>query len=394
MSRQILHVDMDAFYASVEQRDAPALRGQPVIVGGSGRRGVVATCSYEARRFGVRSAMPTAEARRRCPDGVFLPPRMAHYQAESARIFEIFQRFTPQIEGLSLDEAFLDVTASQRALGPAWAQARRLKQMVQSETGLPCTVGLAGNKLLAKLASELGKPDGLRRIDPGQAQPLLAALPLERLWTVGAKTAERLREQGFETIGDLQQADLALLQRCLGPRAAALQQLALGIDERPVQVDRPEVSIGAEETLEEDLRQLPAAQAWLMRLVEKAAGRLRAAGLDAAVIQLKLRTPPFHTETRQHRLQPPRHDTAGLYREAEALLGRWWSDQSRPVLRLLGVSLTVDRGARQASLFDAPTERVGDDRLDQLEDRSKARFGGAGLRRARGLRKAPDGSED
>lgn len=385
MARQILHVDMDAFYASVEQRDDPSLRGRPVIVGGSGRRGVVATCSYEARRFGVRSAMPTAEARRRCPEGVYLAPRMAHYQAESARIFAVFERYTPQIEGLSLDEAFLDVTASQKALGPAWSQARRLKAEVLAELGLPCTVGLASNKLLAKLASELGKPDGLRRIEDGQARALLAALPVERLWTVGAKTAEQLRAAGLRNIGDLQQAEPSRLQRLLGPRGALLQRLALGIDERPVEASREAVSVGAEETLEVDLQTLAEAQALLMRLIEKAAGRLRQLDRDASVVQLKLRVPPFQTHSRQHRLQPARRDTAGLYREAEALLAEWWRQQRCPALRLLGVSLNVAAAAAQDSLFGPAQPGLADARLDALEDRIKARFGWAGLRRARGL---------
>ncbi len=382
---------MDAFYASVEQRDDPTLRGRPVIVGGLGRRGVVATASYEARKFGVRSAMPTAEALRRCPDGVYLVPRMAVYQAVSAQIFEIFDEFTPQIEGLSLDEAFLDVTASQRALGTAWQLARQIKSRVSDRTGLPCTVGLAHNKLLAKLASELGKPDGLKRIDPAVAQALLAALPVERLWTVGKHTAAQLHAAGLVSVGDIQRVPHEQLQRVLGPRAATLKQLALGIDERAVECNRQEQSVGAEETVEEDLNDLAAAQALLMRLVERAAARLRHAGLQAGVVQLKLRTPPFHTETRQHRLQPPRADTGGLYREAQALLERWWHDQPKRKLRLLGVSLGVATEQRQAGLFDQLPQPEADDKLlASLEDRINARFGKEGLRRARGMSKGTE----
>jgi DNA polymerase-4 len=389
--RQILHIDMDAFYASVEQRDDPALRGRPVVVGGLGRRGVVATASYEARRFGVRSAMPTAEALRRCPDGVYLLPRMPVYQTVSAQIFEIFNEFTPEVEGLSLDEAFLDVTASQRALGPAWELARLLKSRVSERTGLPCTVGLAQNKLLAKLASELGKPDGLKRIDADQAQAVLAALPVERLWTVGKHTAAQLHAAGLLSVGDIQRAPHQRLQRVLGSRAATLKQLALGMDERAVVRSQQEQSVGAEETVEEDLTDLTAAQALLMRLVERAAGRLRKAGLEASVIQLKLRTPPFHTETRQHRLQPPRADTGGLYREAQALLQRWWHDQPGRKLRLLGVSLAVSTEQRQSGLFDQQPQPDDDEkRLASLEDQINARFGNGGLRRARGLPKAEE----
>ena len=378
--RAILHVDMDAFYAAVEQRDDPQLRGLPVIVGGTGRRGVVATASYEARRFGVGSAMPTAQARERCPDGIFLPPRMARYAEVSAQIFCIFREFSPEVEGLSLDEAFIDVSASRKLLGTPMAMAQALKEKIRQRCQLACTVGVASNKLLAKLASGLGKPDGIRQITADQASAVIAVLPIQQLWTVGERTAERLQAAGIHRIGDLQQASATTLHRLLGPRGESLRRLALGLDERPVVVDREEKSIGAEETFERDLSSLDQALTMLMRLTEKAAARLRASDHLAAVVQLKLRKPPFVTQTRQRQLKPPLADTALLYACARELLETWWAAQRRPALRLLGVSFElVGAQTQQADLFGAKPTSLS------LEDQINARFGQGGLVHARGL---------
>lgn len=386
LDRAILHVDMDAFYASVEQRDDPKLRGLPVIIGGTGRRGVVATASYEARKFGVGSAMPTAQAKQRCPHGVYLAPRMSRYVEASVQIFEIFREFTPQVEGLSLDEAFLDVSASRSLLGSPMKMADALKARVRQRCDLACTVGVAHNKLLAKLGSGLGKPDGIRQIQPDEAATVLAGLPIGRLWTVGEQTAARLQTIGIHRIGDLQQARADSLARVLGRRAEPLRLLALGLDERPVVVGRADKSIGAEETFEQDIRQLDQALAVLMRLTERAAARLRGALHQAAVVQVKLRKPPFITHTRQRRMQPPSASTDVLYASARELLERWWQEQSSPALRLVGVSFEVASEEQiQQDLFAvAPAKRA-------LEDQINAKFGSGGVVRARGLRaKDPD----
>ncbi len=379
--RAILHVDMDAFYAAVEQHDNPALRGRPVIVGGTGRRGVVATASYEARAFGVGSALPTAIARQRCPDGVYLAPRMARYAQVSAQIFEVFRSFTPQVEGLSLDEAFLDVSASRRLLGTPMAMAAALKEQIRHRTGLACTVGVAANKLLAKLASGLGKPDGIMQISPEEAVELLAGLPVDKLWMVGEKTATRLQTAGIHRIGDLQRAVPALLSRILGNRAEPLRRLAMGIDERPVVVNREEKSIGAEETFDRDIDSLDAALAMLMRLTERAVVRLRDSNHLAAVVQLKLRQPPFVTHTRQRQMRPPSAETGTLYACGRELLEQWWQAQNEPALRLLGVSFELTEGQPQDDLFSAQRKPSG------VEDQIRARFGDRGLVRARGLAK-------
>ncbi|MFN7552805.1 MAG: DNA polymerase IV [Pseudomonadota bacterium] len=292
------HVDLDAFYASVEQLDHPRLRGRPVIVGGTGARGVVATASYEARRFGVRSAMPGATARRLCPDGVFLRPRMARYAEVSAAVFSVFAEFTPVIEGLSLDEAFLDVSASRRLLGSLPAIGALVRARVRERTGLPCSVGMAHNKLLAKLATELAKPDGLFHLPPERVGATLDPLPVERLWTIGAVAARRLAEVGVRTIGELRGADPSAVARAMGSQAATAQRLAAGIDERAVEPDRDGKSIGAECTFDQDLRTLEAAKVRLMRLVERVGERARAAGVEGRVVTLKLRVPPFETSTR------------------------------------------------------------------------------------------------
>src|SRR5512134_1036296 len=235
--RAILHVDMDAFYASVEQRDDPSLRGKPVIVGGTGGRGVVAAASYEVRRFGVHSAMPVREALRRCPDAICVPPRIAHYAAVSKQIFAIFHEFTPQVQGLSLDEAFLDVTASAAALGDAAHIAREIKRLVRERTALTASVGVAPNKLVAKIASALRKPDGLVVVRPEDVRELLDPLPIRKLFGLGPKTAPKVEALGIHTLGQLRQAAPARLRPVFGRYTERVQQRAAGIDERPVVPD-------------------------------------------------------------------------------------------------------------------------------------------------------------
>lgn len=381
--RSIIHVDMDAFYASVEQLDRPELLGQPVIVAGLGRRGVVSTCSYEARRYGVRSAMPTAQARRLCPDGVYLAPRATRYEEISAQVFAVFEELTPQVEGLSLDEAFLDVSASLRLLGDMEGIGRRIKRAIRERTGLVASVGMGPNKLLAKLASELSKPDGFLNIRADEAAVRLAPLPVGRLWTVGRVTEQALHRLGIRTIGELAACDPARLTRALGRQAAMLQALARGQDARPVEAVRAEQSIGAEHTFEQDLDRWVLAESWLLRQCERVAARARARGLEGTTVTVKLREPPFVTSTRRAALGAPSASGAEIYGVARRLLSVWWQTQSRPRLRLLGVSLSGFDRRPQEDMFAKGAQGAA---ADQVQDRINLRFGMGSLVRAGILR--------
>ncbi|HET9482385.1 MAG TPA: DNA polymerase IV [Xanthomonadales bacterium] len=380
--RAIIHADMDAFYAAVEQLDAPELRGRPVIVGGLGRRGVVSTASYEARVYGVRSAMPTAQALRLCPAsvGVYVEPRMSRYAEVSREVFAVFAETTPEVEGLSLDEAFLDVTASLRLLGDIETIARWIKDEVRRRTGLAVSVGMAHNKLLAKLASELGKPDGFYRIAPDRIEAMLDPLPVTRLWTVGKVAAEKLERYGVRTIGELRLAPLSLLERLFRSHGATLQALARGEDERPVVAEREDKSLGAETTFDVDLDTLDQAHTWLMRLTERVAERARHHGLAGRTVTLKLRVPPFETMTRQTTLAQPSAATATLHAAGKRLLEKWWHERDAPKLRLLGVTLSQLVETTAATPV-APTKE--DLVLDAINDK----FGTGAIRRATGLRK-------
>jgi DNA polymerase-4 len=385
--RAIIHVDMDAFYASVEQLDRPELRGRPVVVGGAGARGVVATASYEARRFGIRSAMPGVAARRLCPDAVFLAPRMERYAEVSARVFAILDGFSPLVEGLSLDEAFVDVTASQRLLGELARIGPEVRRRVREELGLPCSVGMAHNKLLAKLATELAKPDGVFHLRPEAVQSTLDPLPVGRLWTIGEVAAKRLASVGVRTVGELRTAELVQVARALGNHAATARRLAAGIDEREVVPDREEKSIGAERTFDRDLATLEAARAWLLRLCEKVGERARSHALRGRTVTVKLRTPPFETHTRRTTLPEAVDATGAIHAAALALLESWWTQAPLKRLRLLGVTLSGFDAARgQPGLF-APAARAG---LDPVADRINQRFGRGAIRRARTLPGADD----
>jgi DNA polymerase-4 len=378
--RAILHVDMDAFYASVEQYDRPELRGRPVIVGFPAQRSVVLTASYEARPFGVRSAMPSMQAQRLCPQAVWVAPRMARYREVSARVFEVFGEVTPIVEGLSLDEAFLDITQSLRLFGGIAAIGRRLKASIRERTGLTASIGMAHNKLLAKLASELGKPDGLLHIEPDRVHPVLDPLPVGRLWTVGRQAQAALEGVGIRTIGELRRADPARLSRALGRNVSHLQSLARGEDERAVEPDAKEKSIGAETTFAQDLETFEQASAWLLRLCEKVSTRLRHAGLRGRVVHLKLREPPFVTHSRQATLPAPTDSTAEIHALARDLLERWWQTGRHRRLRLLGVSLGGFEATAQPDLFAR-----GAGATDSVQDRVNARFGEGSLTRGRAL---------
>ncbi len=377
----VLHVDMDAFFASVEQRDDPALRGRPVIVGGIGPRGVVSAASYEARRFGVRSALPTATARRLCPQGVFLPVRMALYAQVARQIRAVLLSVTPLVEPLSLDEAFLDVRGYEPLLGPTPDIARHIKERIRAETGLTASVGVAPNKFLAKLASDHGKPDGLVVLPPEQVSDFLAPLPVGRLWGVGARGEQRLHALGVRTIGQLAALPEAVLADHFGKAGRHLWALAHGRDDRPVTPDRDARSISTETTFPEDVGDRAALRAWLLDLVDELAGRLRQAGVRARTVELKLRSADFRTRTRALSLPEATDVTATLWAATLQLFGRSVAGEVLP-LRLLGVGASnlTRGGPAQGQLFE-DAERKRAEALDRTIDAIRGRLGRGAIRR-------------
>ena len=376
MKRWIMHVDMDAFFASVEQRDHEEYRGKPVIVGGLSSRGVAATASYEARRFGVHSAMPMAAAKKRCPQGIFVQGNHAHYREVSAQIFAIFARFSPLVEALSIDEAFLDITGMGQLAASPKAHAQRIKQAIYEETGLVASVGIAPNKFLAKLASDLQKPDGLVIIPPDRVREILWPLPIRRLWGVGKKTAEKLQNMGYETVGQIAQAEQSGLQKAFGPKLAAqLAALANGQDDRKVEPMREAKSIGKEITFPEDLRSLEQAEHELLELAEKVGWRLRIAGVQARTVQLKVRLGDFTTYTRSRTLSEATCYDEVLYATAKDLLRELKITSG---FRLLGVTGTGFELFGQASLFTDPKK----ERLYHAIDAIKKRYGEGVLTKA------------
>jgi DNA polymerase-4 len=384
--RFILHVDMDAFYASIEQRDNPELRGKPVIVGGAGGRGVVAAASYEVRKFGVHSAMPTRDALRRCPEAICVHPRIAHYGAVSREIFAVFNEFTPLVQGLSLDEAFLDVTASIGVLGPAEQIAREIKVRIRERTQLTASVGVAPNKLVAKIASDLRKPDGLVIVRPEAITALLDPLPIRKLFGLGAKTAPKVEALGIHTLGELRQASPARLRPIFGRYTERVQQRAAGIDDRPVLADVDEKQISAEETFETDIADRGKLQAEVARLADKACARLRGKGLVAGCVTVKIRRQDFTTYTRQKHIEPATQETRLIARVAADLLDGWLGEQPRAALRLLGVAVSDLGEEVQGDLF-AATDATRNRQLDTAVDRIRERFGNVALRRASSLEK-------
>jgi DNA polymerase-4 len=389
-SRAIIHLDMDAFYASVEQRDDPALRGRPVIVGGHPRRGVVLAASYEVRPFGVRSAMPMARAVKLAPDAVVVPPRHAAYATASDRVFDILQAVTPLVEPLSLDEAFLDVTASARLFGSAGQIAARLRARIATELGLPASAGIASVKFIAKIASDVAKPNGQREVPPQGGPAFLAPLPVGRLWGVGPKTEQQLRAMGLATIGDLARQDPAYLERKLGGGGRELWTLSQGIDPRPVVPDREAKSVGAEETFDEDLSDIEALRAHVHGQALRVAHRLRRAELRARTVQLKMKLTDFTLITRRATLEVATDDGQTLYRAAADLLAR--NPPPRPV-RLTGVSAQniEPNRAPQLPLF-APPPTAGDT-LNRTIDQITARFGRGAITTA-DLAGTPEDDED
>jgi DNA polymerase-4 len=377
-------VDLDAFFAAVEQRDRPELRGKPVIVGGGGPndRGVVSTASYEARKFGVHSAMPLRTAGRLCPQGVFLPVDGRKYQAESRRVMAILRRFTPQVQPVSIDEAFLDVTASRALFGDGEAIARSIKVAVHAETGLTISVGVAATKLVAKVASDLRKPDGLVVVPPGGEAAFLAPLPISRLWGVGEKTAAALAEYGVRTIGDLAALPPDALERRLGKHGASLVARAHGIDPDPVAGGEPAKSIGHEHTFDQDTADQEAIERTLLGMADGVAGRLRSSGIRAVTITLKLRDSAFTTITRQISLETPADLTEPIYEAAVTLLRRELHGQR---IRLVGVTASNFRDREQMAMFDAagdPRRHAAAEALDRIRDK----YGSRAVTRARLVR--------
>lgn len=381
-SRHILHVDMDAFYASVEQRDNPELRNKPLVVGGGSNRGVVAAASYEARRFGIHSAMPFREALRRCPELEHVKPRMSHYKAVSEQVFAVFREFTPVIEGLSLDEAFLDVSGSIALFGPAEDIAAAIKNRIKAATELTASVGVAPNKLVAKIASDLRKPDGLVVVQENNVTTVLDPLPVEVIPGIGRKTLERLHRAGIYRILDLRTAEQATLEKLFGKFADRSRARATGIDDRPVHGSRGAKSVSAEETFGQDLEEFANMQREILRLAERTSSQLRRKGLSAGTVHVKIREADFTTYTRQQTLHPPASDTTTLYDAALGLLRIWLSEHPGAPIRLLGVGSSDFASSQQGDLFAGNAE---EDRgaLDKTADEIRKRFGSVRLGRAR-----------
>ena len=374
--RAILHVDMDAFYAAVEVLDDPDLRGKPVMVGGSPEgRGVVAAASYEARAFGVYSATPTAQAVKRCPHGVFVKPRLERYVEISKQIFAVFRDFTPLVEPLSIDEAFLDVTGCRRLFGSAETIGRLIKARIAEDVGLTASVGVAPNKFLAKLASDLEKPDGFVVIGADEVQARLAVLPVGKLWGVGKVTEKELKQHGINTIGDLLQVPREALTSRFGDHAARLLELAVGHDERPVIPVHEARSVGNEITFATDIAAADELRGILDHLAEKVAWRLRRHNLRGRTITLKARYPDFTTHTRSVTLDHAAQSTTEIRAAARRLLTHKLGRAGRP-LRLIGVAASQLEGeeAGQGELFVDPAVARDQD-LDRVMDRVNERFG-------------------
>ncbi|MEM1062829.1 MAG: DNA polymerase IV [Planctomycetota bacterium] len=380
----ILHVDMDAFFASVEMREDPSLVGKPVIVGGSSARGVVSAANYEARKFGVHSAMPGSKARRLCPDGVFLRGNMELYAEVSRQIRDVFRRYTPLVQPLSLDEAFLDVTGSVRLFGPPAEIGRRIRDDIAAELRLPASVGVAPNKFLAKIASDLEKPRGFTVVDPDRVQEFLDPLPVRKIWGVGKVAGRKLGELGVETIRDLRLLSEGVLEGRFGVVGRKLAELSRGIDDRSVVPDHEAKSISHETTFSTDVTDADSLRAWLRLLGDQVARRLRRHGRFAKTVQLKIRYDDFDTFTRAETLPEPTDRTDLIWEAADRLFTHKRPTRNLSV-RLIGVGVSgLSTGAAvQRSLFDEEGQKRRG--LDHTADRITERFGSDALRPASAL---------
>ena len=383
-TRSILHLAMDPFFASIEQLDNPASSGRPVLVGHDGPRGVVAAASYEARVFGCHSAMPMAIARRRCPQAVIVPGRRSRYREVSARMFAILDAFSPLVEPLSVDEAFIDVTGTERLFGSPRRLAQRIKDRIRAELGLIASVGVAPNKFLAKLASDLEKPDGLTVITQDNLDATLLPLPVTKIWGVGPATAAKLESIGVRTIAQLRAVPAHRLSDHLGDDAQRFARLAHGIDDRPVVSDHEAKSIGHEQTFEVDIAQPGEVRRVLLDQAEQVARRLRKHGLSARCVTLKIRYGDFETISRSITLDIATNTTAEVCRAAALVFERWAAGSFQPV-RLIGVTADrLGRGAGQPDLF-SQAEREKQQRADAAADRIVEKFGKRAIRRGGAL---------
>jgi DNA polymerase-4 len=390
MDRTILHVDMDAFFAAVEQRDHPEYRGKPVIIGSDPKqgkgRGIVATCSYEARKFGVHSAQPISQAWKLCPQGIYIQPEMAKYERVSGRVMTIFLEFTDMIEQVSIDEAFLDVTGSETLFGTGPEIAVKIKKRIREKLGLTASVGVAANKFIAKVASDLRKPDGLVVVEPGHEREFLAPLPVGRLWGVGPKTEASLKMAGLERIGEIADLQHSELTARLGKTGAHLWQLANGIDDRPVLPEEGFKSIGHEITFEHDTADPELLHATLLGLSEKVAQRLRSNKSRARTITIKYREADFSTYTRRTTLNNPVNTAEMIFPAARKLFKTLLRDQV--LVRLIGVyasNLEIEASGTQMSLLDAAPQK--NQKLASAMDRIVQRFGNQAITRAALVRK-------
>ena len=395
MTRTILHVDLDAFYAAVEQRDNPELRGKPVLVGGSARRGVVASCSYESRAFGIRSAMPMAEALRRCPKAIVIAHRMDRYVEASEGFFKILGDYSPEVEGLSLDEAFLDVTASERLLGDGPTIARAIKRRVREELSLVASVGVAPIKLAAKIASDIDKPDGLRVVTEEGLLAFLHPLPMTRLWGVGESTREVLASMGLSTIGDVARyPERALVGRLGATTGHHLAALARGEDHREVIPESDPVSIGHQETFDDDIDDKGELAVILLDQADRVAHRLRTASLRARAVVLIVKYDDFRQITRRTTLDAPTSDGGLLARTAIELLSKVAIEPRKGArVRLCGISATnlEAKDAPRQLGFDEEARAKGE-RLGETMDKLAAKFGKGAIRRAVHVGKDDDDS--
>ncbi len=374
--KHIIHLDMDAFYPSVELLDNPALNGKPVIVGGSRERGVVSSASYEARKFGIHSAQPIAKARHLCPDGIFLPVRMSRYQEISKQVFAIFHRFTPLVEPVSIDEAFLDVTGSIRLFGQPENIAKKIKQIILAETGLTISAGVASSKFVAKIASDIDKPDGLTVVHPDGVKDFLDPLPVEKMWGVGKKTRLLLSGLNINTFRDLRQTPVKVLEKKIGKHGVKIHLLAMGIDERDVIPEHDVKSIGHEQTFLQDILSLDATKKELLVLGNKAARRMRHKRLKGKTITLKVKYSDFVQITRSTSLSEPTDDGLAIYTAACRLLKK--TEVTKKPIRLLGVSLSqlsLSGIGIQLSLFDQDPSSQKRQKLNTVLDSLYEKFG-------------------
>jgi DNA polymerase IV len=382
--RIVVHADMDAFYASVEQLDNPSLRGKPILIGPNSYRGVVLTASYEARPFGVGSAMPVAEARRRCPQAIMIPPRLDRYQEVSEQIMDIFADFSPSVEALSLDEAFLEMSGAGHIFGDPATMGAKIKQAVLDVTHLNISVGISGTKYVAKVASAHDKPNGLTVVPQASAVSWLAPLPITRLWGVGRKTAPRLVELGFTTIGDIARADKALLEEQLGSAGLHFHELANARDPRRVLRGRGARSIGSDRTLGEDVSSIDQIEVHLRRSADRIARRVRAKDYVAGGIRVRLKTNKFEMLSRQRQLPHPADTADTFFRIARELLKEF--DHAGP-FRLVGMAaydLRWRDEPHQLDLFEDTLKRDLETTIDDLADR----FGSGVVVRARDINRA------